>query len=306
MFKQYKKQLICCLAVLLASIWAVWMLISQKLTLHQRFALGLVRPDVISVSMPLPGSMSETDAQNTFEKLTAGFEKQYPGFGIDFKIYTDASAMPEDSDMYLNGEDALPESADLSEICQEIDMQNYLTDFSAIKQGIPLSFSIPVLYYDMADMNLFQQLAGKDSIELKNLPETAFRDSVDDAFFQEFLNHPEYPVLDNSARICQAEQNPASSGRIHMIPVTINGGYRKIYHNFCEVSAQSDKNKQNIAMLWIEYLLSEEAQTILFAEHYGELPLHESAFDTAVSQHREFRRLEILKSQPETEDISDE
>ena len=59
-------------------------------------------------------------------------------------------------------------------------------------------------------------------------------------------------------------------------------------------------------MLWIEYLLSEEAQMILFAEHYGDLPLHESAFDTAVSQHQEFRILEAVKSERITEETSNE
>lgn len=302
---QYKKQVICCVAVLLASLCAVQM-ISQKLTLHQRLALGLVKPDVISVSMPLPETMSETDAGYAFEKLTSGFEKQYPGFGIDLKIYTEASAVPEDSDMHLNAETPFPEQADLSEIYRELDMQNYLEDISAEKYSVPLSFRVPVLYYDMTDMNLFQQFGGKESVEIKNLPENTFRDSADDERFQAFLNNPEFPVLDDSSRIRLTEQNPASSGRIHMIPVTVNGSYQKEYRNLCEINAQSDKNKQNTAMLWIEYLLSEEAQMILFAEHYGDLPLHESAFDTAVSQHQEFRILEAVKSERITEETSNE
>ena len=302
MSMQDKKTLVCCLAFLLASVFLVWLLISQTLTLHQKLALGLVKPDVISVAMPLPENMS--DVKTTFERLTAGFEKQYPEFGIDLKIYADSSEIPDDSDMYLDYQNPEIQSADLSAIYRELNMQDYLTDFSEKNTVIPLSFSVTAVYYDMTDMNLLQKFAGKDSIELSSLPETTFRKAVSEAFFQEFLNHPEYPVFDTSSRMCQTEQNPASSGRIHMIPVTENGSYQKIFHSLCTVRAQSEKNKQNIAMLWIEYLLSEEAQTILFAEHYGDLPLHESAFDTAISQHQEFHGLEVLKAVPETEEIS--
>ncbi|MBR1554302.1 MAG: hypothetical protein IJ644_02785 [Oscillospiraceae bacterium] len=300
---QYKKQILCCLAFLTAGIGAVWLLLSQ-LTLHQKLALGLVKPDVISVSMPLPENM--TDAGTTFERLTSGFEKQYPSFGIALKLYADSSEIPEDSDMYLDYQNPEFQSADISEIYRELDMQEYITDFSGSASAVPLSFSVPVIYYDMADMNLFQQLAGKDSIELTNLPETTFRGAVSEEYFQKFLENPECPVFDTSFRMYQAEQNPASSGRIHLLPVTENGSYQKVFHNLCKISSQSEKNKQYIAMLWIEYLLSEEAQTILFAEHYGDLPLHESAFDTAVHQHQEYRILEDVKSEPITEETSDE
>ena len=38
-------------------------------------------------------------------------------------------------------------------------------------------------------------------------------------------------------------------------------------------------------MLWLQYLLTEEAQQILFVENYSDLPLHRSAFKSAVNAH---------------------
>ncbi len=292
---QYKKQIIICSIFLVLNLVFVWLILTKFLTLHQKLKLGLIRPDIIAVSMPMPENMSETEAQNTFEKLTSGFEKQYPGFGIDLKIYTDSSQIPEDSDMYLDNSNPEFPSADLSEIFREIDMQNYFADLSENHNKIPLSFSIPALYYDMTDMNSLQKFAAIKSIDRNQLPENTVTDDFD------FAELPESPadsffVLADTSCMFQVEQLPEASGRIHMIPVSENGSYSKLYHHLCEVNAHSDKNKQNIAMLWIEYLLSEEAQNILFAEHYGNLPLYQSAFDRAVSSHQEFYSLKDIRS----------
>lgn len=77
-----------------------------------------------------------------------------------------------------------------------------------------------------------------------------------------------------------------------MIPVQNPDGWAFDYGNFCVVNP--DSQHQEIAALWVEYLLSEEAQTILFAEHYGELPLHKQAFHRAVDQHQEFYALKEI------------
>ncbi len=292
---QYKKQIIICSIFLVLNLIFVWLVLTNFLTLHQKLKFGLIRPDIIAVSMPMPENMSETEAQRTFEKLTSGFEQQYPGFGITLKIYTDSLQIPEDSDMYLDNSNPDLLSADISEIFREINLQNYFTNFTGKNTAIPLSFSIPALYYDMTDMNVFQKFAGLHSLDQNQLPENTV---TDDSAFSEFLESPENfsLVLADTSRMFQIEQKPETSGRIHMIPVSENGSYTKIYHNLCEVNAHSDKNKQQIAMLWIAYLLSEEAQNILFTEHYGNLPLHQSAFDRTVSSHQAFYSLKDIRS----------
>ena len=258
-----------------------------------------IKSGTITVSMPFPESGSEAEIQRTFEKLTDGFEQEYPGFGIELKIYADVSEIPADSDVYLNYRNENLEYADLSGFFRELNMEEYLTDFSGETVEIPLSFSIPALYYDMADMNLLQKFAGKDYLTKENLPEV-----MEDIRFEEFLANPEQPILYLTSGIVQAEQNPVSSGRVHMIPIKNSEEWEFCYGNFCAVNAES-KN-QKIAELWIEYLLSEEAQGILFAEHYGELPLHKQAFSRAVSQHQEFYSLKEVFEISEAEIILEE
>ncbi|MDE5736998.1 MAG: hypothetical protein K2H93_01380, partial [Oscillospiraceae bacterium] len=68
-----------------------------------------------------------------------------------------------------------------------------------------------------------------------------------------------------------------------------------IYHDYCGINANADKISQKIGMLWIGYLLSEEAQKILFTEHFGNLPLQESAFEMTVNQHQELAILTEIK-----------
>jgi ABC-type Fe3+ transport system substrate-binding protein len=38
-------------------------------------------------------------------------------------------------------------------------------------------------------------------------------------------------------------------------------------------------------MLWIQYLLTEEAQQIMFAEYYSALPIHDAVFAQTIENH---------------------
>jgi len=285
---QYYKQLIFCVSALFVNLCTVPVLLNH-LSLHQKLKLKLIRPDVISVSMPLPEAVP--DAQETFERLTDSFEKQYPEFGIELKLCEDLSDLPENSDLYINYQPEM-KTADLSEIFRELPEERYLISLDGHSDAVPLSFSVPALYYDMADMNLFQKFSGIKILNPEGLPEDTVTETPD---FQMFLENPEHPVLFPVSGMRQAEQNPLSSGRIQMIPVLDQNQPEIIQTNLCWLNSQSSKNKQNIAMLWIEYLLSEEAQRILFAEHYGDLPVHKKAFDTAVNQHQGYYPLKEIR-----------
>ena len=239
--------------------------------------------------MPLPDSVPDT--QETFERLTDSFEAQYPQFGIDLRIYENLSDMPDDSDLYINYQPEI-QPADLSEIFRELSPEYYLLSFEDTSETVPLSFTVPALYYDMTDMNLFQKFSGMKLLNPADLPEDTVKETPD---LQAFLENPEQPALFSVSDIRKIEQLPEYSGRIQMIPVFDENQPETDQTNLCYLNSQSDKNKQNIAMLWIEYLLSEEAQTILFAEHYGDLPVHKHAFDTAVNQHQEYYALKEIK-----------
>ena len=172
---QYQKQFILCISALLLNVCTVPVLLN-RLSLHQKLKLKLIEPDVISVSMPLPDSIPDTQA--AFERLTAGFETQYPDFGIDLKIYENLSEIPDNSDIYINYQPEI-QTADISEISRELSQDNYFLSFEEIHDTVPLSFGIQAFYYDMADMDLFQSLSGMKSIESEQLPEDTDRESVD-------------------------------------------------------------------------------------------------------------------------------
>ena len=285
---QYQKQLIVCISALLLNLCAVPVLLN-RFSLHQKLKLKLIQPDVISVSMPLPDNSA--DIQETFERLTDGFETQYPNFGIELKIYQNLSEIPDNADCYINYQPEI-HTADISEIAKELSQDNYFFSLEKFHDAVPLSFGIQAFYYDMTDMDLFLSLSGMQYIDTAKFPEDTNKEVSD---FQTFLENPEYPAVFPLSGMQKAEQNPLSSGRVHMLPV-LHENQPEIYqNNFCCINAESSQNHQKIAMLWIEYLLSEEAQTILFAEHYGDLPVHKQAFDRAVRQHQEYYTLKELK-----------
>ena len=289
---QYQKQVICCIAALLLNVCTVPVLLN-RLSLHQKLKLKLIQPDVISVSMPLPDNMSATEVQETFEILTSGFETQYPDFGIELKIYENPEEISDISDMYINYRPEI-QTVDISEIARELSQDNYFLSFSEFHEAVPLSFGISVLYYDMSDITLFQKLSGMKTITPEQFPEDVVTDT-EPAAFQAFLENPKHPVIFPLSGMQKAEQNPHSSGRVHMMPVLYQNQPEVYHSNFCYINSASSRNHQKIAMLWTEYLLSGEAQNILFAEHYGDLPVHRQAFDKAVSQHQEYYALQEIK-----------
>ncbi|MDE6730722.1 MAG: hypothetical protein K2J71_08100 [Oscillospiraceae bacterium] len=240
-----------------------------------------IQKQVITVWMPLPDSMTEQDAQNTWERLTDHFEELYPGFGIALSVYADA--VPSDAEapvMWINPpEETDIQKADLSEILQRIDQACYIPDFPECSKNpdqVPLSWNIPVVY----SSDLEHQ--GK-TIDKNQLPENL------DSDFHYFLENPDHnPVLSDSSQLAMIERTPRTSGAVCMIPVTENNQFAVQYQDYCIINADTDKNSQKIAVLWIGYLLSEQAQQILYTEHYGNFPVQKSALAETLSRHQAF------------------
>ncbi|MDE7121423.1 MAG: hypothetical protein K2O42_04605 [Oscillospiraceae bacterium] len=259
---------ICCLLLFITSLVSSVILVN----------LHAVRKQVITVWMPLPDSMTEQDAQNTWERLTDHFEELYPDFGIALSVYVDS--VPSDAEapvMWINppAKTDIPK-ADLSEILQRLDPAYYIPDFPEYLKNpdqVPLSWNIPVVY----SSDLEHQ--GK-IIDKNQLPADL------DADFNAFLENPQNPVLSDSSRLAMIERTPRTSGAVCMIPVTENNLFEIQYQDYCIINADADKNSQKIAVLWIGYLLSEQAQQILYTEHYGNFPVQKSALSETFSQHQ--------------------
>lgn len=249
------------------------------------------KQNIITVWMPLPDTMTEQQAQATFEKLTENFEKQYANYGINLLIYagdyekvlnTQTEQIPT---VFMNvPEENQLQTVDLSKLIKKLNY-NYITDMTEFHDLIPLSWGIPVLY--TSDLTITDKILKKE-----NLPENIISEINN---FYDFLESPEINLLSESSKLAFVESYAQTSGAVRMIPVSENNKFNMIYHDYCCINANADKISQQIGMLWIDYLLSEEAQKILFAENFGNLPLHESALEMVITQHQELAILTELE-----------
>ena len=296
-----------CAACLTGAIFGIHHIFSRQQPLMRAVRKGKIEPEVISVWMPLRENADEQATVTMYERLAAGFERKYPGCGIDLRIYADGSfedalhlvengATPPT--VFMDTQDALvlEQAADLSPLTSV--MQDvYLTDLNGFGNSLPLGCSVPALYYNVhADQTIKE--TDQDVIDFASLPaDTLFDVSASDFLqaesvsqeatdcFADFLTVSEKPVLASSSCMAEAEHNGISSGAVQMVPVSVNGAFPVQYELFCSISEKVSQNSQNIGMLWLQYLLTEEAQQILFVENYSDLPLHRSAFKSAVNAH---------------------
>lgn len=284
-----KSRFFCCLLFLILSLAGCAVVIN----------LHAVRKQVITVWMPLPDFMTEQETLETWERLTANFETLYPGFGIALSVYdadawedvcADAGTSPdaEAPVMWINPPEKyeIPK-ADLSGLFCRLDPACYIPDFlespkfpdsPEYPDQIALSWNIPVVY----SSDLEQQ--GK-IIDRSNLPADSWQ-SDPDAVLDAFLEDPRTPVLSDSSRLSMIERTPRTSGAVCMIPVTEQNLFTVQYQDYCIINPDADRNAQEIATLWIGYLLSEQAQGILYTEHYGNFPVQKTALAGTFSQHQ--------------------
>ena len=300
-------RLVLCAACLTGAVIGIRAMFNKQQPLMRALRKGKIQPEVISVWMPLRENADEQATITMYERLAAGFERKYPGCGVDLKIYADGSfadalhlvengANPPVVFMDTQNEAVLAQAADLTPLTSV--MQDvYLTDLTGFGNSLPLGCSVPALYCNTYTNESFDG-ADASVIDFASLPADTLYDVSASEFLQaeaisqepseyfaDFLTHSEKPVLASSSCMAEAEHSGISSGAVQMFPVSVNGTFPIQYELYCSVSSKVSKNSQNIGMLWLQYLLTEEAQQILFVENYSDLPLHSAAFKSAVNAH---------------------
>lgn len=305
-----KRRGILCLLLCLLSL-AVGIILMQQIPeksvpLSEGLSSGRITPEVISVWLPLAEGADEESTCAMYKRLADGFERQNPGCGVNVVIYaddsfTDAVAHIGDTDpqpavfMDTQDESVMQRAADLGTLTAALP-DVYLTDLNRFDTSLPLGCSIPVLFYN----DHWTDMKGQQSISFADLPDGTLYDVTAADYlanqnttqkptdcFAEFLENGKDTVLASSTCMVLAEHSGISSGAVHMLPIAAADGFPLQYEMYCSVNAESDANTRHIAMLWLQYLMSEEAQQVLFVEHYGVLPLHETAFASAVAAHQE-------------------
>lgn len=310
-------RLVLCAACLAGAVIGIRSMLSKQQPLMRALRKGKIQPEVISVWMPLREHADEQATIAMYERLTAGFERKYPGCGIDLRIYADGSfedalhlvengAKPPTVFMDTQDEVVLAQAADLAPLT-DVMQDVYLTDLSGFGKSLPLGCSVPALYCNTYTGDA-AACADASVIDFSALPaDTLYDVSASDflkaesvsqepsEYFTEFLSHSQKPVLASSSCMAEAEHSGISSGAVQMIPVSVDGTFPVQYELYCSVSDKVSQNSQNIGMLWLQYLLTEEAQQILFVENYSDLPLHRSAFKSAVNAHSSMASLKDVQ-----------
>lgn len=287
---------ILCTAFLAASAFAAFRIGRDHLPLHVCQKLGLIRSDVISVWMPMDPALDETQTQAMYQKLTTGFERKYPGFGVNLMIYADESFLDTLNEeqpvvfMNTNAEPVQNLAMDLTMLTDSLE-DSYLADMSGFTKMIPLGCSLPVIWYhtDLCDAPESDYSAAEempyDSSAVQFVQRFGEADYTE-AVFADFLEEREnQPILASTRCLIEAEQSALYSGAVQMIPVSVDGSYPLQYEMYCSINDAADWNSERIAMLWIQYLLTEEAQHIMFAEYYSALPMHEYVLQQTIENH---------------------
>ena len=304
-----------CIACLTGAVLGVRHLLTQHEPLTRALKKGDIQPEVVSVWLPLRENADEQAVVAMYEKLAAGFERKHPGCGVDIKIYADGSfddalalvangAQPPT--VYMDTQDTivLDHAADLTPLTSA--MQNvYIADMSGFGNSLPLGCSIPALYYNVYTSETYGKQ--KNSIDFADIPADTLYDASAAVFlesqsapqepseqFTEFLMNAQAPVLASSSCMADAEHSGINAGAVQMVPVSVDGALPVQYEMYCSISDGVTENEQSVGMLWLQYLLTEEAQQIMFVENYGDLPLHEAAFHSAVKVHSGMRQINEL------------
>lgn len=299
------RTILCIICLFVAAAVPVFAVI-QGLPLGTCMKLGLVHPDVISVWMPISDTADEQEVLSMYRKLTAGFEKKYKGYGVNLVIYADDSFSDalhfgengkEPPTVFINTQNdtVMSMASDLSPLTRSLP-NDYLTDIRHFKNSIPLGCSLPALYYNTYSC---EEIEG-DTIKLSDVnPTICYDTSVSDfiqtiekndlrkeSTFSIFMDsRSNRPFLASTECLAIAENNAIASGAIRMIPVSVDDKYPVLYEMYCTINAEKDWNSRCIGMLWLQYLLTEEAQQIMFSENYTILPMHKEVLQQTIDNH---------------------
>lgn len=274
-----------CLLCLAGSVLCCGGLLKNGQSLRHFVDRGKIEPATLEVWVPLADTAHEEDTVAMYERLSQGFIRQYPELNVHVTLYAD-NALEEalkngEGDVFMDS--TLPavmeRAADLSLLTESIEGA-YMTDLTAFETSIPLGCSFPALFYHIHAGDV-----PDGSVVTDQDVEGALEDG-EDAFLQ-FLQDPaqSLPVAATTAQLAQAENTPGAGGDVKMLPLYIDGECPMQYEMYCTVNKNRDTNTQRIGMLWLRYLLTEEAQHILFVEHFGALPLEKTAFSQTVQAH---------------------
>lgn len=310
------RTMLCIFCLLVAAAVPV-MAVIKGLPLGTCMKLGLVHPDVISVWMPISDSSDEQELLSMYRRLTAGFEKKYEGFGIDLVIYADDSFSDalrfeenktDSPTVFMNTQHDTVKSmaCDLSALTRSLSNE-YHTDMSRFKNSIPLGCTLPALYYhvdssekmdartiEMSEVNptICYDAGLADYIQI--MDKNGLRKESTFSVFME--SRSDRPFLATTECLAVAEKNALTSGSVCMIPVSVNHKFPLLYEMHCSVNEEKDWNSRCIGMLWIQYLLTEEAQQIMFAENYSVLPVHRDVLQQTLDNHQALSVISEIQS----------
>ncbi len=292
-----------CAVCLAASILSVQQIKKANEPLSDGLETGHITPEVISVWLPLAETADEKTTAAMYERLAAGFERQNPGCGVNIRIYADNSfeeALTMDGIeppvVYMDtlAPPVLENAADLSSMTEALN-DVYAADMTAFGNVIPLGCSVPVLYGSLHRDDL------PEAVTPDTLPDGILFDESAQAFLdvyepdakteETFPADSTLPILGSSDCLSVLSADSTRAGDVCLCPVTVDGKVPLQYELYCTVNAKCPPNSQRVGMLWLQYLLTEEAQNILFVEHYGTLPLHTSALQAAEALHSELEPL---------------
>lgn len=299
-----------CIIFLSLGIFAAGQVYRSKASLRSAVSFGTIKPDVITVWAPLEEGTDEEAAIAAYDRLTMGFEEKYPGYGVTITLFAGESfeealqfhsAAPPVVFMDSQDEAVVDMAADLSLLTRSLH-DTYLADMEGFGTGVPLGCSLPALYWNI---HSGEEIAG-ETIAYEEIPPTIVYDqSVSDFILQMddgrkasefgiFLENGSQPILAGTDRMTAVRRDAAASGAVQMLPVSVNGSYPLQYEMYCSINRDADINSQRIGMLWLQYLLTEEAQEVLFSYRSGMFPIHRGAFSEVTAQHSEFEVFETL------------
>ncbi len=293
-----------CVMFLGIGICLVHYIFQSRFSLQNALQLGMLSPDVITVWAPLESGADEEAAIAAYERLTMGFEEKYPGYGVNITLYAENSfaealefRSADPPVVFMDTQDpiVLDMAADLTPLLRSLHEEAYLTDVMQSGNCIPLGFSLPVLYE-----NTYRTAASDgETIAYEEIaPPIVFDASAADLVFHMddgrkqsefsyFLENGDQPILAGTDCLVTVRRSAVSIGAVRMLPVSVNGSYPMQYEMYCSVNRNVDTNSQRIGMLWLQYLLTEEAQETLYAERTGMFPVHSAAFEEVVSRDSE-------------------
>lgn len=243
------------------------------------------------------------------------FEEKFPGKSVklDFSNFADAEAdvfmvsAKQMRDKVYQDYDNNEVYADTIEFHNEIHPKDYyFMDVNAdIDRYVPLSADVYVLVYNKyliaRDEDMEELIEYEDSIDIYDLETVADRKSslrsvvtceeigiaAYDRAVSQFCKEKCTAVIARTRDISRIQQKLA--GYYEVLPLTFGGSYRGDFGNQFSINFYSEK--ESLAVLWLEFLLSNEGQSILLVENNSGLPLNKDTFAKYIQIHSNLNAL---------------